>query len=328
MAESWIRLTAVSIFFITLQKTKLKVNMIATIVVLTIVLILAILIIPFARQMVKDKLELERNPINKKFEVLVGIINDAMLDGKGEITLFDDDPKMMNLMSDDKRNMLIQFYYSTGNLTIYLIYKFLQKELKWNKLFGGLRNISIYMQKDIANDFIENANKRIMEFQESVGYEDVQNMSGSHYAFHSESDPTSMISDMYSSLPLTQKRSMVNFLYIIGKSSGAEERKILSCPGLSQTILSLNVKWDDCKKQLSDYGENKIYIDLQNIEDIIVTMMIMSALQIVGTLSSPSSPNPQMEDKFISSFEKIGYSEQQIEEHVEKMVAMNKMFGL
>lgn len=76
MAESWIRLTAVSIFFITLQKTKLKVNMIATIVVLTIVLILAILIIPFARQMVKDKLELERNPINKKFEVLVGIIND------------------------------------------------------------------------------------------------------------------------------------------------------------------------------------------------------------------------------------------------------------
>lgn len=302
--------------------------MVATIIVLIIVLILAILIVPFARQMVKDKLELEDTPINKKFEVLVGIINDAMLDGKGEITLFDEDPKQMNLMSDTRSNLLIQFYYSTGNLTIYLNYKYLKKELKWSKPFYGVRNLSVYRQKDIANDFIESSNKKIMEFQQSVGYNDVQNMHGIKDSFTSESDPTGMISDIYSSLSLIQKRSLVNFLYVIGQSGGADERKVLMCPGMSQTILNLNVKWDDCKKQLSDYGEDKIYSDLQNIDKGIVSMMIMSAFQIVGTLNYPHNHNINMQNKFFSSFEKIGYSEQQIEEFMEKLEAMNKMFGL
>ena len=91
-----------------------------TIIILIIVLILALVIVPFARQIVKDKEELAKTPINEKFQILVAKINDGLLDGKGEITLFDDDPRLMNLMSEDMRNMLIQFYYSTGNLTIYL----------------------------------------------------------------------------------------------------------------------------------------------------------------------------------------------------------------
>ena len=91
-----------------------------TLIFLLVIFVLALIFVPFTRQLVKDKEELSRNPINKKFEILVGVINDVMLDGKGEVTLFDDDPRLMNLMSDDKRNMLIQFYYSTGNLSITL----------------------------------------------------------------------------------------------------------------------------------------------------------------------------------------------------------------
>ena len=100
-----------------------------TLIFLLVIFVLALIFVPFTRQLVKDKEELSRNPINKKFEILVGVINDIMLNGKGEVTLFDDDPRLMNLMSDDKSNMLIQFYYSTGNLTLILNYKFLQKEL-------------------------------------------------------------------------------------------------------------------------------------------------------------------------------------------------------
>ena len=100
-----------------------------TLIFILVVFLLALIFVPFTRQLVKDKEELSRNPINKKFEILVGVINDTMLEGKGEITLFNDDPRLMNLMSEDKRNMLIQFYYSTGNLTITLNYKYLQKEL-------------------------------------------------------------------------------------------------------------------------------------------------------------------------------------------------------
>lgn len=301
--------------------------MTATIIVLIIVLILAMVIVPFTRQMVKDKLELQSNPVNKKFETLVGIINDALLNGRGDITLFDEDPKQMNLFSKDRANMLIQFYYSTGNLTIYLKYKYFQKELKWHKLYGGLRNITVFMQKDIAWDFIDNANKQIARFQQRVGSESVHDMRGSGGHAATASDPTAMISEMYADLSVEQKRSLANFLYVIGRASGADETRVLACQGMSQTLLCLGVRWDDCKRQLSDYGESKIYSDLKGTEDIIVTMMLMSALQIVGTLSSPANPSPKMEDKLLSSFEKLGYSEQQLIEHVEKVEAMNRMFG-
>ena len=64
-----------------------------TLIFLLVIFVLALIFVPFTRQLVKDKEELSRNPINKKFEILVGVINDIMLDGKGEITLFDDDPR-------------------------------------------------------------------------------------------------------------------------------------------------------------------------------------------------------------------------------------------
>lgn len=151
-----------------------------TLIFLLVVFVLALIFVPFTRQLVKDKEELSRNPINKKFEILVGAINEFMLDGKGEVTLFEDEPRLMNLMSEERRNMLIQFYYSTGNLTITLNYKFFQKELVYKKQFSGLRNLSAFMQHDIANEFIEVCNKKISEHQQNVGYMDMSSMSGAH----------------------------------------------------------------------------------------------------------------------------------------------------
>lgn len=99
----------------------------------------ALLFVPFARQLAKDKIELGNNPINEKFEILVGIINDALLAGRGEVTLFDDNPKLMNLFSKDQANILIQFFYGTGNLTITLNYKYYQRELVFKKEFYHFR---------------------------------------------------------------------------------------------------------------------------------------------------------------------------------------------
>lgn len=82
-----------------------------TIILLIILLLAALLFVPFARQLEKGKMELAANPINEKFGILVGIINDALLAGRGEITLFDDNPKLMNLFSKDQANILIQFFY-------------------------------------------------------------------------------------------------------------------------------------------------------------------------------------------------------------------------
>lgn len=299
-----------------------------TLISLLVVFVLAFIFVPFTRQLVKDKEELSRNPINKKFEILVGAINEFMLDGKGEVILFDDDPRLMNLMSEDKRNMLIQFYYSTGNLTITLNYKFFQKELVYKKQFFGLRNLSAFMQRDIANEFIEICGKKIAEHQQNVGYMDMLSMSGAHSQGLSESDPMDVVRGMYDGLTIRQRYSAINLLYVIARSSGASESSILKNVTFSQTVLTINVKWEECKRQLETFGENTIYSDLNGIDDSVIAMLLLAAYQLVLSLSdNPHNVNPLVEEKFIYCFGRVGYSEEKIDQELEKIMLMAKMFS-
>lgn len=299
-----------------------------TIVILIIVLIFALLIVPFTRQMVKDKEELAQNPINKKFEVLVGVINEAMLNGKGELALFDDDPKAMNLMSDDMQNMLIQFYYSTGHLTIILKYKYFHNELIFKKEFYNLRNATIFAQRDVANEFIELSKKKIAEHQQKVGAVGMQNISGNSSGDLYDSDPMDMVRGMYSGLSQSQKKSAVNFLYTIGKSNGSSDSDILNNPAFSQLVLILNVLWNDCKQQLNSMGEDEIYSSLKGADDAVISMLILHSSQLVIALSAPSSEvDPILEKKFFDSFRRLGYSQENVEEELEKMMLMSQMFN-
>ena len=299
-----------------------------TLIFLLVIFVLALIFVPFTRQLVKDKEELSRNPINKKFEILVGVINDIMLDGKGEVTLFDDDPRLMNLMSDDRSNMLIQFYYSTGNLTITLKYKFLQKELVYEKQFSGLRNLSAFMQRDIANEFIEICGRKIAEHQQNVGYMDMSSMSGIQNPTLSDSDPMDVVRGMYNGLTTRQRCSAINLLYVIAQTSGMPEDTILKNVAFNQTVLTLNVKWEECKRQLETLGENAIYTDLNGIDNSVITMLLLSAFQLVVSLSdNPNNINPAVEEKFIYCFGRMGYSEEKINQELVKIMLMAKMFS-
>lgn len=299
-----------------------------TLIFLLVIFVLALIFVPFTRQLVKDKEELSRNPINKKFEILVGVINDVMLDGKGEVTLFDDDPRLMNLMSDDKRNMLIQFYYSTGNLSITLKYKFLQKELVYEKQFSGLRNLSAFMQRDIANEFIEICGRKIAEHQQNVGYMDMSSMSGIQNPTLSDSDPMDVVRGVYNGLTTRQRCSAINLLYVIAQTSGMPEDTILKNVAFNQTVLTLNVKWEECKCQLETLGEDTIYSDLNGIDDSVITMLLLAAFQLVVSLSdNPNNVNPVVEERFIYCFGRMGYSEEKINQELEKIMLMAKMFS-
>ena len=299
-----------------------------TLIFLLVIFVLALIFVPITRPLVKDKAELSRNPITKKFEILVGVINDVMLDGKGEVTLFDDDPRLMNLMSDDKRNMLIQFYYSTGNLSITLKYKFLQKELVYEKQFSGLRNLSAFMQRDIANEFIEICGRKIAEHQQNVGYMDMSSMSGIQNPTLSDSDPMDVVRGVYNGLTTRQRCSAINLLYVIAQTSGMPEDTILKNVAFNQTVLTLNVKWEECKRQLETLGENAIYTDLNGIDDSVITMLLLSAFQLVVSLSdNPNNINPAVEEKFIYCFGRMGYSEEKINQELEKIMLMAKMFS-
>lgn len=127
---------------------------ISVIILMIILLILAAIILPFTRDMMKDKVELAQNPINEKFKTLIAHINEGLMNGNGELTLFDDDPKLANLLDPNHPNMIVRFWYTTGSLTIELGYKYYQKEVTMKKQYHGLRNVTLFQQKDIAYDFL------------------------------------------------------------------------------------------------------------------------------------------------------------------------------
>ena len=96
----------------------------------------------------------------------------------------------------------------------------------------------------------------------------------------------------------------------------------------NQTVLTLNVKWEECKCQLETLGEDTIYSDLNGIDDSVITMLLLAAFQLVVSLSdNPNNVNPVVEERFIYCFGRMGYSEEKINQELEKIMLMAKMFS-
>lgn len=302
-----------------------------TIIILVALLIFAMLIIPFTRQLVLDKEELRKTPINEKFKELVTIINSTMLNGKGEITLFDDDPKLMNLMSENMRNMLIQFYYSTGNLTIILNYKYFQKELVYKEVYNNLRNITIFTQKDIARSFIEVCNKKIVEHQQMVMKSQAISIPYDSENMKIEGDTTGFLAAPYKDLSLRQKRSVINLLCIIAKHKGLNDNEIGKLTSINQQAVILSLRLDDCKHQFIQDGKSEISIvnDLKGIDEGCMSSIILSVMQLLHDLAnSPDDLDIEFKEYVNTLFEQMGYSQQRIENIIRKITLLGKTFSL
>lgn len=300
-----------------------------TVVILIIILlILALIITPFMRDLVKDKHELYSNPINKKFEEVATVINGIMLGGKGELTLFDDTPRLMNMMSPNMRNILIQFYYSTGHLKITLNYKFWQKELVYSKTYYNVRNITLNQQQAIGKDFSLICSEKMEEHQKAVLKESSQ-----HYGTETNQeipgDPIGLIDTLFSNLSKNQRLSAANFEYLIAKASGCDDSNILNSVPFQQFLVDIRVHWTDCKKYFETFGENRTYDDLKGIEESVVPILVLTALSIISQFrQSDKSVQTNVENKFYDSFSRIGYSQNQVDNMISKTEALAKMFGL
>ena len=119
--------------------------------------------------------------------------------------------------------------------------------------------------------------------------------------------------------------SLVNFVVAIAQEAGlVAEKDFLEIPPLANFILSLNVKWEDCRQRLLAMGEEQIYKDLNALEESAATMLMLTSAQTVSLLNV--SNHPEMESKFYSSFEGIGYSREVVDQTLTKMMAMSQMF--
>lgn len=302
--------------------------MTVTLIFLVVILVIALIFIPFSRQILLDKQELAQTPINEKFKVLVEIINDKLFDGRGEVTLFDDDPRSMNLFSDDMSNYLIQFYYSTGNLTITLNYKYYHNELVHKEQYSGLRNLSIFMQKDIAYSFLEVCQKQIELHRQKVSAGDVKSKKTQAYGA-SSADPTNILSSVYEELTQSQKQSVINLMYHIASASGKSESELKGNTAINQQLLILNLNWEQCMHQYKELGTSRIISDLKGIDDGIMVSILLGCLQMVHEIV-PQATDPTytpVGECFLQIFADLGYTEEKISATIEKIKLLQQAFG-
>ncbi len=138
------------------------------IIIAIAVIILFLIFIPFLRDMMMDKKELVKNPIEKRFKTFFDIISDELMDGNGELTLFDDDPRSANIQDPNQKHLLIQCYYGIGNMTVTLNYMCYWQELKWQKVFYNMQHATQFVQEDNARAFCEEARIRIEQHNSKV----------------------------------------------------------------------------------------------------------------------------------------------------------------
>lgn len=295
-----------------------------TLIILFIVLVLALFILPFSKALMKDKQDLRQCPIEVRFKVLIDEINKAFLDGKGTTVYpVKNDNRLLNLHSDDRANYLFQFHYSTGHLTVYLHYKYFQKELNANVPFYNVRDVDIFTQKRMANEFIQKMRMAIMKHQETIGIPGQSGPIPSQFMDDGE-DLIGMVGSMYGDLSMHQKKSIINMGYLIFSANGSSWKDFVSYGPTRQQLNFLNLDWKDCQQQLNSEGENIIYTDLKELEDGVYDSLLMFWLSMVVT---ETGPDDHRAEKFLSMNEKLGHSEQDVEQRVQKIQAIMNFFG-
>ncbi|SDS48853.1 hypothetical protein [Winogradskyella sediminis] len=130
-----------------------------------IIIIILFIVIKFTYDLNKDKNDLRYTTLDKKFNVIVNILNKGLFNGKGSVTKIDN--RSFNL-SQEGSNRIISFFYSTGTLELKLRYKYLQKEVIYSKSFNETRNLSLFEQQNIAECFILEIQAKIDNHKESV----------------------------------------------------------------------------------------------------------------------------------------------------------------
>ena len=298
-----------------------------TLIILFIILVLALIILPFTKALMKDKQDLRERPIEVRFKVLIDEINKAILDGKGKTEYpIANDKRLLELRSDDKKNYLIEFDYSTGNLTIHLKYLYLQKELNVKVPFYHVRDVDYFTQKRMANEFIQKMRVAIAKHQETIGIpeQSAPLYSQSDDDLFDDEDPINMIGSMYEDLSMHQKKSIINMAYLIFSAKGSSWEEFVNYPTTRTQLNFLNLNWQDCQQQLNSEGENAIYSDLRGLRDGVYDSLLMFWLSMVMT---EYGPDDYRADKFMSMNERLGHSEEDVEQRIQKIQAMMNLFG-
>lgn len=304
--------------------------MTTTLVVLLIITLLAMIFLPFSRALMKDRSELHENPMEKKFNILITRINDLLMNGQGEVVKFKDDPRMLNLFDDNHANMIINFYYSTGSLTITLKYKYYHVELVKKMQFDNMRQAESFRQQDVANHFCEEASIAINQHQVKINKERGLKDSAGEYIFGSQpsiegsDNPVDLVRGMYDNFSRDEKIAWVNVAQMIYCADGSSVNEFKNHPQFSDLLLNFQVNYSEAEKQFNQIGESGIIGILDNGKEGDLIMKLMPVFPFVLDQSGPNEPRIE---KFYSIFGRLGYTQERIDNELEKMMLLMQHFG-
>lgn len=304
--------------------------MTTTLIVLLIITLLAMIFLPFSRALMKDRAELHENPMEKKFNILITRLNDLLMSGKGEVVKFKDDPRMLNLFDDNHANMIINFYYSTGSLTITLKYKYYHVELVKKMQFDNMRQAETFRQQDVANHFCEEASIAIRQHQININNERGLKDSAGEYIIGSQpsiegsDNPVDLVRGMYDNFSRDEKIAWVNVAQMIYCADGSSVNDFKNHPQFSDLLLNFQVNYSEAEKQFNQIGELGIINILNNGKEGDLIMKLMPVFLFV---LDQSGPNETRIDKFYSIFGRLGFTQKTIDNELEKMMLLMQHFG-
>lgn len=305
--------------------------MTTTLVVLLIITLLAMIFLPFSRALMKDRSELHENPMEKKFNILITRINNLLMGGHGDIVKFKEDPRMLNLFDESLPDMLIHFYYSTGTLTITLNYKYYNDELVKKMQFHNLRQADTFKQMDVANNFCEEASFAIREHRKVFNQKYVSKDSNGKKTFNSqpsyeESDnQVDLIRRMYDNFSHDEKMAWVNVAQMIYTADGSSVNDFKNHPQFSDLMLNFQINYSEVEKQRDHIGESGIIDILDNGKN---EDLIMKLMPVFPFVLDPTGPNEDRIEKLYYIFERLGFTQEKIDNELEKMMLLTQHFGV
>ena len=300
-------------------------------IIIAVILLLGLIFIPFFRQLYKDKSELKELPLKEMFAVLIETINQELFYGKADLTTFDDDPRIANMMDDNRRNLIVHYYYSTGNMSVSLGYKYFQEELKFTKQFH-MRGPDSNYQRICGRAFVKEALEKMKAHERSV-HEATGYVSGTQASEptiktgYDEDDPMSVVNSLFSDFTLSQRQSVLNLMHEIGCSDGSSSGAVESMIPFMQAQSILQVSWPQCKQQYETTGGAVGMItDLKALDDtqldIVITHVFPMALEDDGR------PNETRFNAMFGLFSAIGRDPENVMGVIQKMMLLMEKFGM
>lgn len=299
--------------------------MTATLIVLLIITLVALIFIPFSKALMRDRRELRANPMERKFGLLISRINTLMMNGSGEV-IKTSNPRQVNLFSDDVPNMLICIFYSTGIVTVTLKYKYYQVELVKDFKYYDMREADAFRQTDVANSFAEDAAIAIQQHQRVVSGKLGLRADDGDFVFPhgqtttSDDDPIGLMRGMFDRLTLRQKVASLNLARIIYAKVYSEDA-FRNHTALNSTLLSLQINASQVFNAQDKDDINSIASTLHKSTGAPIYLILLIVMPFMDN-------GGVMEREFMRIMSLCGYTKDNIEQECQKMALIMQQFGV